>query len=170
MRTVKRRVVAPPGLGTDFIGVPSGTDLELDLRLEAVMEGVLVSGGVRGRLAGQCVRCLDGVTDVIDVDLQELYVYPGRTPVDDETDDDLREIEDELIDLEPALRDAVVLALPFQPVCRPDCPGLCQECGEPLAGRSEHRHESVDPRWQALLGLVPDGGPPGPLHDEEKES
>jgi len=168
MRTVKRRVVAPPGLGTDFIGVPSGTDLELDLRLEAVMEGVLVSGGVRGCLGGQCVRCLGEVDDVIDVDLQELYVYPGWAGVDD--DDELREIEDELIDLEPALRDAVVLALPFQPVCRPDCPGLCPECGEPLAGQPDHRHESVDPRWQALLGLVPDGGPPGAAHDEEKES
>jgi uncharacterized protein len=173
MRTVRRTVAAPPDLGTAVIGVPAGTDLELDLRLEAVMEGVLVSGRVRGTATGECVRCLGDVEAPFDIELQELFVYPDHA-LDDE-EEELRRIEDRapegaVIDLEPALRDAVVPALPFQPVCRADCPGLCPQCGLPLADNPDHRHEELDPRWQALWGLVPEGGPAGPLHDEQKES
>lgn len=153
MRTLQRTVEAPSDLGSDIIGVPAGSALELDLRLEAVMEGVLVSGTARGRVAGECVRCLEPIDGHVDVDVQELYVYPGRAHEEDE--DELREIEDDLVDLEPALRDAVVLALPFQPVCSADCPGLCPTCGVRLADvPGEHRHEAEDPRWAALAGLV----------------
>lgn len=162
MRKVHRDVEAPADLGTDVIGIPEGSVLELDLRLESVMEGVLVSGTVRGRTAGECVRCLGEVESVVDTDVQELYVYPGRTP-EGQDDDELRELEDDLIDLEPAIRDAVVLALPFQPVCRQDCPGLCSECGARLADDPEHHHESADPRWAALQGLKQ-------TLDDEKES
>ena len=153
MRKVQRTVPAPADLGTDVIGIPEGTDLDLDLRFESVMEGILVSGTVRGQAAGECVRCLEDVTLDTEADLQELYVYPGRTP-EGEDDDELRELEDDLIDLEAALRDAVVLALPFQPVCRDDCPGLCSECGARLADDPAHHHESADPRWAALQGLT----------------
>jgi uncharacterized protein len=164
MRKLHRDVEAPADLGTDVIGVPEGSVLELDLRLEAVMEGVLVSGTVRGRAVGECVRCLGEAVSEVDADIQELYVYPGRTPegLDDE-DDELRELENDLIEFEPALRDAVVLALPFQPVCREDCPGLCSECGARLADDPEHHHESADPRWAALQGLTQ-------VLDDEKES
>ena len=161
MRKVRRNVEAPAGLGTDVVGIPEGSALVLDLRLESVMEGVLVSGTVRGRAAGECVRCLEDVSLDVETELQELFVYPGRTPAG-EDDEDLREFEDDLIDLEPALRDAVVLALPFQPVCREDCPGLCSECGARLADDPEHHHDSADPRWAALQGLNPS------LHDEKE--
>ena len=153
MRKVHRTIPAPAGLGTEVIGVPEGSDLELDLRLEAVMEGILVSGTVRGRAAGECVRCLDPVEDEIEADIQELYVYPGRTP-DGEDEDELRELVDDMIDLEPVLYDTLVPALPFQPVCRDDCPGLCSECGVRLADDPGHMHTSADPRWQALQALT----------------
>jgi uncharacterized protein len=153
MRKVHRTIAAPAGLGTDVIGVPEGSDLELDLRLEAVMEGILVSGTVRGRTRGECVRCLDEVEGEIEADVQELFVYPGRTP-EGEDDDELRELVDEMIDLEPVLYDTLVPALPFQPVCRDDCPGLCSECGARLADDPGHSHESADPRWDALQGLL----------------
>ena len=162
MRKVRRDVEAPADLGTVVIGIPEGSVLELDLRLEAVMEGVLVSGTVRGRSTGECVRCLGDVVSDLDAGIQELYVYPGRTPKGQEDDDELRELEDDLIDLEPALRDAVVLALPFQPECSVDCPGLCSECGARLADDPDHHHESADPRWAALQGLQQD------LHDEKE--
>jgi uncharacterized protein len=161
---VRRTVPAPPDLGTDVVGVPTGSDLELDLRLEAVMEGVLVSGAVRATAAGECVRCLIGVEFGLELDLQELYAYPDRVVEADQ--DDVRELGDDRIDLEPALRDAVVTALPFQPVCRQDCPGLCPQCGVRLADHPEHRHEPNDPRWEALRDLVP-GGPGGPETDEQ---
>jgi uncharacterized protein len=169
MRRVSRVVPAPSDLGTDVIGVPPDSDFELDLRLEAVMEGVLVSGTVRGHASGECVRCLDELDRDVEVTLQELYVYPDRM-AEGETED-VREIEDELIDLEPALRDAVVLELPFQPVCRDDCPGLCSECGVRLADHPGHHHELADPRWAALQGLATDVvGTPLDVHDDEKES
>jgi uncharacterized protein len=149
MRKVQREVEVPANLGTDVVSIPEGSVLTLDLRLESVMEGVLVSGTVRGHAAGECVRCLGDVVLNVDTDLQELYVYPGRAPREQEDDDELRELEDDLINLESALRDAVVLALPFQPVCSTDCPGLCSECGARLADESGHHHESADPRWAA---------------------
>jgi uncharacterized protein len=153
MRKVHRTIAAPAGLGTDVIRVPEGSDLELDLRLEAVMEGILVSGTIAGRAEGECVRCLDPVEDEIEADVQELFVYPGRTP-EGEDEDELRELVDEMIDLEPVLYDTLVPALPFQPVCRDDCPGLCSECGARLADDPGHAHESADPRWDALQELL----------------
>ncbi len=161
MRTVARTVPAPEDLGTAVIGVPAGSDLELDLRLEAVMEGILVSGTVRGGTVGECVRCLDEVVDTIDVEIQELYVYPERARVaveDGDDEEDLRELADDLVDIEPALRDAVVTALPFRPLCSPDCPGLCPQCGARLAdpANAGHSHDATDPRWKALADLLDD--------------
>lgn len=156
MRRVQRTVPAPEDLGTEVIGVPAGDDVELDLRLEAVMEGVLVSGSVRARVVGECVRCLDEVVDDVDVSVQELYVYPGRAEVADEDGDDeedVHELDGDLVDVEPALRDALVTALPFQPLCRDDCPGLCSLCGARLADDPQHSHDTIDPRWAALGGL-----------------
>ena len=173
MRKLHRTIAAPPGLGTDVIRIPEDSDLELDLRLEAVMEGILVSGTIRGRAEGECVRCLDPVEDEIETDVQELFVYPGRTP-DGEDEDELRELVDEMIDLEPVLYDTLVPALPFQPVCREDCPGLCSECGARLEEDPGHRHETADPRWAALEGILTDGVPSDPPAeggpDDEKES
>ena len=168
MRKVHRTITAPAGLGTDVIRIPEGSDLELDLRLEAVMEGILVSGTIRGRAEGECVRCLDPVEDEIEADVQELFVYPGRTP-EGEDEDELRELVDEMIDLEPVLYDTLVPALPFQPVCRDDCPGLCSECGARLADAPGHTHESADPRWDALQELLIQNDERGPASRPDTE-
>lgn len=159
MRTVQRTVPAPDDLGTVVIGIPARSDLELDLRLEAVMEGILVSGSVRGRATGECARCLEEVVEDVDVPIQELYAYPDRARAAAEEgadDEEIRELDGDLIDVEPAIRDAVVPALPFRPVCTPDCPGLCPECGVRLVEAGpDHMHETLDPRW-AELGRVLD--------------
>jgi uncharacterized protein len=156
MRRVQRTVASPGDLGTEMIGVPVGADVELDLRLEAVVEGVLVTGAVRARAVGECGRCLDEVVDDVDVSIQELFVYPGRAEVAAENGDDeedLPELDGDLVDVEPVVRDALVTALPFQPLCRVDCPGLCSICGAHLADDPDHSHETLDPRWAALGGL-----------------
>ncbi len=150
MRRLRLVVPAPDDLSSGPVGIEAGSDLELELRLEAVMEGVLVTGTATGALAGECGRCLDPLSGTLRVDLQELFAYPGREP--EEGEDELPRLEGEQLDLEPVVRDAVVTALPFQPVCRPDCPGLCPECGARLAD-GEHSHEVTDPRWAALRGL-----------------
>lgn len=166
MRRTSSTVPAPEDLGTDVIGVPAGDDVELDLQLEAVVEGVFVSGSVRARAVGECVRCLDEVVVKLDVAVQELFVHPGRAEAAKESGDDeedLLELDGDLVDVEPAIRDAVVTALPFQPLCRDDCPGLCSICGAHLADDPEHSHETLDPRWAALGGLQS-------TSDEKRES
>jgi uncharacterized protein len=157
MVRIHRVVQAPDDFGTDVIAVRAGTELDLDLRLESVVEGVLVSGVVHASAVGQCIRCLDDLEREVEVDVQQLYAYPGSGPLDaGDDEDDTEELVGDLIDFEPVLRDAVVLALPFQPVCRDDCPGLCSECGVHLADDPEHRHDLVDPRWAALQSLTTD--------------
>jgi uncharacterized protein len=153
MRTLEVSAPAPADLGTELLGVPAGSTLSVALRLEAVMEGVLATGRARGSLAGECARCLEPFDDEIEVEFQELYVYPESGAEDDEAG----RLEGELLDLEPAIRDAVVLALPFQPVCQPDCEGLCPECGARLLDDPGHAHgEDIDPRWAALSALTTD--------------
>jgi len=151
MRTVTRTVPAPADMRGVLIGVTPDSDLVLDLRLESVSEGVLVSGTIRVSLTGECARCLDPLTSELEVDIQQLFVYPGNEIDADDEDDEIGQLVDDYVDLEPALRDAVVLALPLAPVCRDDCPGLCPECGARLDDVGpQHRHDQADPRWAAL--------------------
>lgn len=151
-REVSRSVPAPPDLGIEVLSVPEGAPVELDLRLEAVMEGVLVTGTAQAELAGECARCLDPIEDDIVARFQELFVYDSSEA--DEEDEGVSRLEGDLVDLEPLLRDAVVLALPFQPLCMEDCPGLCVECGANLKDDPDHTHEApIDPRWAGLAAL-----------------
>lgn len=154
MKRVHKEVPAPVDLGIQMIGVPEGSDIDLDLRLEAVVEGVLVSGTAAVELQGQCTRCLEPITYNDTFELQELYYYPGR-----DAEEEALFVVDDLIDLDPALRDAIVLELPFAPLCRQDCLGLCPECGAQLNADPDHSHgDQVDPRWADLTALqVSDG-------------
>lgn len=154
MRTVERTVPAPNDLGLDLIGVPAGADLELRLRMESVSEGVLVSGTVATVVSGECGRCLRPISRPIDVSIQELYAYADSATVETTEEDEVGRLQGDLIDLEPVLRDAVVLALPTNPVCREDCGGLCPECGVPLDELpDDHSHQRIDPRWAALSNM-----------------
>lgn len=176
LQRLTRAVDAPKDLGIQgVIGVPEGAPVELELRLESVMEGVLVTGTARAVAEGECVRCLEPLQLELEADFQEMFSYPdaddrGRPkaePADDAEgsaeDEDRLFIEDGLFDLEPLLRDAVVLALPMQPVCQEDCEGLCSECGVRLSDEPDHHHDAVDIRWAALQGLA------GSLEDGEKD-
>jgi uncharacterized protein len=159
MVELQRTVELSDDLGTDVIAVRAGSPLDVDVRLESVVEGVLVTGSVRGTATGACVRCLDPVDLPVEGPFQELFAYPDRAAHHhevgvDSDEDDVYELEGDLIDLEPVIRDAVVPTLPFQPVCREDCPGLCSECGARLADDPDHHHEVIDPRWSALSDLL----------------
>jgi uncharacterized protein len=154
MRTVSRAVEAPERLGLDLIGVPVGATLDLDLRLESVSEGVLVSGTVTGPVEGECGRCLAALGEALTVHIQELYAYENSTTDETTDEDEVRRLQGDLIDLEPVVRDAVVTALPANPLCREDCPGLCAECGEPWDELpADHKHDEIDARWAALTQL-----------------
>lgn len=159
MKEITVEVPAPADLGSDVIGVPVGSPVDLDIRLEEVGEGVLVTGTASAHLRGECGRCLTAIDDEIEIDLQELFVHPGHVAESEEAS----RIVGELLDLEPLLRDQVVLDLPYQPVCRDDCQGLCPECGANLNENPDHRHDGpLDPRWAELSRLRPESdGPAG---------
>jgi uncharacterized protein len=151
MRVVERVVPAPADLGLELIWVPEGEQVSLTVRLESVTEGVLVSARARAALTGECSRCLRGLTDTLDIEFQQLYAYEHSTTDETTDEDEVGRVQGDLIDLEPELRDAVVLALPMNPKCREDCPGLCPDCGVPWDELPEdHSHEQVDPRWAEL--------------------
>src|SRR5215207_10373804 len=133
-----------------MVRLVEGADLDLDLRLESVLEGVLVSGSVHGRYTGECVRCLDPVDGEVGADVQELFVYPDVEREQGDEEDEAPRLAGTLLDLEPVVRDALVLALPLQPLCSKDCRGLCPECGMRLADDPDHRHDVIDPRWAPL--------------------
>lgn len=163
MRTLERVVPAPAGLSLEVVGVPEGAPLRLDLVLQSVTEGVLVTGTVAVSVRGECSRCLDPVSYDLDVDVCELYAYPDSATDETTDEDEISRIVDDLIDVEPAVRDLVVLALPMSPLCREDCAGLCVDCGQRLDDLpADHAHEQLDPRWAALAAMTHGGDATSP--------
>nr|WP_296546092.1 DUF177 domain-containing protein [Rothia sp. (in: high G+C Gram-positive bacteria)] len=155
METLTEVLPAPADLGNTLIGVEEGSDIDLDIRMESVVDGILVTGSVVVDVHGECSLCLDPIDYEMSANIQELFVFekaPTGGP-EDEVDEQYA-VEDDSIDLEPALRDAVILQLPFQPVCRDTCQGLCADCGARLEDDPGHHHEVLDPRWSALQGLL----------------
>lgn len=167
MMTIRRDAPAPVDLVNPMIGIPAGSDLSVDVMAESVIEGVLVSGTVHGNAQGSCSRCLEPITVPLAVDVQELFQYADRD--DSDQDEELPTFENDLIDLEPTIRDAVVLALPLAPVCDEECQGLCSECGVPLADNPGHHHDQTDPRWAALGNLFTEEIDPAAESRETKE-
>src|SRR5260370_27079442 len=176
--TQARTVPAPGDLRLELAGVPVGADVELNVRFEAVSEGVLATGSATAPLTGECARCLAPLASTVTASFTELYLYAdgrprgfrdGRRAHDqhdkyyqhdkydkhdecEEQDDEERYLDGDLLDRQPSLRDAVVLALPMAPLCQDDCPGLSVECGFPLAhpGPPPIHQDAGDPRWAAL--------------------
>ncbi len=155
MTEVHRTVSSPEVIGAEMIGIPANTDVDLDLRLEAVSEGVLVTGTVSGETAGQCSRCLEPIEGTVNVFLTELFAYPNSETEQTTDADEVSRISDDRIDLEQAVIDAVGLELPLSPLCSDDCAGLCAICGVRLATADPgHSHDIIDPRWAGLTAKL----------------
>jgi uncharacterized protein len=174
-RSESRVAPAPADLRVALAYVPVGSDVKLDVLLEAMSDGVLVTVEAAAPVTGECARCLEPVTSSVSVFFRELYEFgedpavgcrsgqkgavgclSGQKGRARESDDaDRRFLDGDLLDLEPALRDAMVLALPLAPLCSGDCEGLCPECGVRLAeaGPSHDHGDGVDPRWARLREL-----------------
>ena len=159
MMTFSETVPSPSRIGLDLIGIDEGAPLELDLRIESVSEGVLVSGTVSGPTAGECARCLTPITGDVEIYLTELFAYPDSATDETTESDEIGRVgasgEPDTVDLEQPIIDAIGMALPFAPLCGPDCAGLCPQCGVPLAtAEPGHHHDQIDPRWAKLSGLL----------------
>jgi uncharacterized protein len=133
-----------PGLSTELVEVSKDEPLEGDLTLESVVEGIYVTGSVGGRMSFRCARCLKPFEHAFEIPLQEMVVRePGP-------DDDYVLEPDLHLDPEPMVRDAVVLAMPFSPLCTPECLGLCERCGGDRNLGECSCTPQIDPRWAAL--------------------
>ncbi len=141
---------APEHFGEGLVAVQEGSPLHLELKLESLHEGVLASGSVTGTADGECARCLAPVSLPVEVEFAELFGYPADEPFDHQLDGDL-------LDLEPVVRDAVVLALPFQPECVDGCEDLELGPGISLITADAEQERPTDSRWAALQGFTPDG-------------
>jgi uncharacterized protein len=154
MFAMHETVASPARIGLEMIGIASGAPLDLDLRVESVSEGVLVSGTLSAPIAGECSRCLTPFTERIDVDLTELFAYPDSLTEATTEEDEVGRVVNDFVDLRQPIVDAVGLELPFSPVCRTDCPGLCPVCGVALAtAEPDHHHDEIDPRWAKLATM-----------------
>lgn len=162
MREHRFSVALPEQWGEGIVSFEAGSDVDLDVRLESVHEGILVSGSAEAEYVGVCGRCLTDISEPVEVEFQELFAYPGQ----EETD---FEVQDDHVDLETLVREAAVLSLPFQPVCQPDCPGLDPVTGERMAeGARAQEDASIDPRWSALRQIA-DQGSAAPSRDPENK-
>src|SRR3954452_8826557 len=121
LQELDRTLPAPDGWRVELIGVPEGAEVSLHLRLESVMEGVLVTGEVDVPLVGSCARCLEPIEDTLELDVQELFAYSGSTTEATSEEDEVRRVDGDFLDLEPMVRDAVVLGLPLAQVCSAHC-------------------------------------------------
>ncbi len=164
MREHTFTVTLPEQWGEGIVSFEKGSNLDLDVRLESVHEGILVSGAADAEYVGVCGRCLIDIARPVEVEFQELFAYPGE----EETD---FEVQDDHVDLETLVRDATVLALPFQPVCQPDCLGLDPETGERLtASTGTEQAAPIDPRWSALQQITDQDGTAQSRAAEKEES
>lgn len=159
MRPWRRRVPSSDALGTDLIGIAAGAPLDLDFRLESVSEGVLVTGTISATIEGECGRCLDPVTEELVVDVVELFAYPDSTTDATTERDEVHRLVGTRLDLEPVVRDGIVLGLPGTVLCRADCLGLCPDCGQRLDDLpTGHAQDTIDPRWAALADMSTSSG------------
>jgi len=129
-------ITLPESLGIPMLAVPQGENLAVDLRITSVDEGIFVSGQVSSVAHGECTRCLDPVHFEIDQMFNQLYEYEEKAErikknakPDDEEDEEILFLVGDFINLEIPLRDAIVLALPSNPLCNEECAGLCAGCG-----------------------------------------
>ncbi len=137
------------GLATGLVTVPPGAHVELHVGLERVNDGIVARGTARTRWESTCGRCLEPIAGDLEVHFDELF---EPEPLEGET----YPLEHDVIDLEQMVRDVVLIELPTAPLCRPECAGICPECGTDLneAG-CDCTLDDTDPRWAALRSLQP---------------
>ena len=167
MREYELDLKITEAVGVDLLSVKPGEIIEVDLRIQAVEEGVLATARVIADATGECTRCLKPIIWPIDESFTELYYYKsstskstkkhssrGKSKKDEEIDldeDELSFLDGDDIDLEPAIRDAIILNLAVNPLCSEDCPGLAEKSGENWAYLSASQSQTpTDQRWAAL--------------------
>ncbi len=132
-------------------------DLRGHMSLSRTPQGLYAQGLLRATVAQVCARCLIDIHQPVQSRLGELFHYPPENA----PPDSLLVSDDHYIDLAPVVRDEFILSIPLQPLCRPDCKGLCPQCGANWNdGPCDCPSEATDPRWAGLADLLDDKEPP----------
>lgn len=151
MTPVKQAAAVPTAIGVEMIEIPEGTDLDLDLFLTFVDEGILVTGTVTGQAQVECSRCLGEFRAEVSVDLTEMYALAGKAAAEGAEEDEVRLLDGDMLDLEPALIDAFGLEFPLSPTCtdygHTECINTDTPGPDGISGETEGR---IDPRWAGL--------------------
>lgn len=129
-------------------GCPPST-IDAELSLTSMLDGVSVHGTLHGTAAASCSRCLTPLQVPVEIEVREAFLEPGEETEEDEA----YPLEGTLVDLEPLLRDALILNLPTYPRCAEDCVGLCPICGAPRADGCDCTPTTGDPRLAVLADL-----------------
>ena len=152
----------------DDVRIDLGDDLELAapiagrVRLLRTNRGIVATADLATSIAQQCSRCLRDIAVPVEIRIDEEYLpaldLATARPMPTEDEPDISRLTDHHeLDLETPVREAIQLAEPIAPLCRPDCPGLCVVCGEPLEdGEHDHPADDIDPRLEALRGFTAD--------------
>lgn len=122
-----------------------------NLRLTRTSRGILIQGLLHASVAGECVRCLADTSVLLEIPLEDIYVYPPEPSAE------FTVADDGILDLTPLVREEAIAGLPIGVLCRPDCAGLCPNCGQNLnEGPCDCEKEPIDPRFAALRSLKDD--------------
>ncbi|MDO5025934.1 MAG: YceD family protein [Trueperella sp.] len=158
-REVNLAVPAPVATGVELLRIPEGAPVKFSGRIQAVADGFLVQGEVSATAVGQCSRCLTDISQEMQENIAEVVFFPHRQEEliaeGDEEAEEFYVIADDQIDLAPILNDALVLQMSLNPLCQPDCLGLCPGCGERWEDLpDDHEHPQFDPRFAVLDELA----------------
>lgn len=165
--TIDATFPAPDGIGDRIVGVREGTDVHVDGRFDSIVDGLVLTARISAPVSTECTRCLTPIEHDWTVDVTTFFPYDAKSQRPGRHDEEIDIVagEDEaadeyplvsngaFADLEALIRDTLVEALPLQPLCRPDCLGLCPQCGVDLNDDPDHHHDTVDNRFAALADL-----------------
>ncbi|NEG90328.1 YceD family protein [Bifidobacterium aerophilum] len=163
---------APSGIGDDVIGVAEGADVRVSGSFDSIVDGLILSARINAPVHAECTRCLKPIERDWGVDVTAFFPYESATAGrngkngreekgeveiiagEDESEDTYPLLDNgAFADLEALIRDTLVEELPLQPLCRPDCRGLCSQCGADLNEDPDHHHDVVDNRFASLAAL-----------------
>lgn len=156
---------APEGIGDDIIGVRAGDDVTISGRFDSIVDGLILTATISARVHAQCSRCATPLTRMWPVDVTTFFPYDAPEAANTKGEVEIIAGEEEsedvyplthngaFADVEALIRDTYVEALPSQPLCKPDCKGLCSQCGVNLNDEPDHHHDVTDIRFASLEAL-----------------
>lgn len=168
-KTIDADFPAPSGIGDDIVGIKEGTPVHVRGQFDSIVDGLIFTGRIVAPFVSECTRCLKPIDKDWPVDVTVFFPYESAAhdtgrggkgeeveviAGEDESEDTYPLLENgAFADIEALIRDTLVESLPLQPLCKPDCKGLCSQCGADLNEEPDHHHDIADIRFAGLEAL-----------------